>query len=141
MKIEIHHRFLNTYLGICIEKWVKFMQKQMFYHFWWNANIFFQYVKYSLCMTLYEGIISALRECNIEMSFRHAMGFVLLLSMSRELDLHARKDRATYILSARTCLLYAATTDAIACMPPLWPESGFFWWKKKKKNNGDFEYF
>ena len=45
-------------------------------------------------MTLYEGIISALRECNIEMSFRHAMGFVLLLSMSRELDLHARKDRA-----------------------------------------------
>lgn len=47
-----------------------------------------------LCTTLYEGIISALRECNVEMSFRHAMGFVLLLLVSRELDLHARKDRA-----------------------------------------------
>jgi len=60
-------------------------------------------------------IISALRACNVEMSFRHAMGFVLLLLVSRELDLHARKDRA--ILSARARVYYAGTTDAVACVP------------------------
>jgi len=119
---------LDTYLKICTGKFIAQKQSFIFYEYTFSAKYFPLYD--------FARIISALRVCNVEMSFRHAMGFVLLLLVSRELDLHARKDRAN-IVSARARVYYADTTDAVACVP-LYDLKVHV---RDKNNNGDFEYF